>query len=162
MKHIIRAAVATLAACGLMGLGGASVSAQSAALEVGTLTCNVSGGGSFVVGSTKRLNCTFTGLGGQNDRYLGEISKIGLDLGVTAGGVIVWTVLSATSDLVPGALSGSYSGVGAEAAVGIGGGAKLLVGGSDSSISLQPLSLQGGSGLNVSVAVETMTLLVDG
>ncbi|MEO1282463.1 MAG: DUF992 domain-containing protein [Pseudomonadota bacterium] len=157
MKRLTAFACGCILSLGLP-LGVLPASAQSAVLEAGTLTCNVAGGGSFIVGSTKRLNCDFAGTGGQRDRYVGEISKIGLDLGVTGGGVIVWTVLAASNDLQSGALSGSYSGVGAEAAVGVGGGAKVLVGGSNQTISLQPLSLKGGSGLNVSLAVETMTL----
>lgn len=152
------ASVALAACLGTIGLGAHPAAAQDATLEVGTLTCNVAGGGSFIVGSTKSLDCKFTGLSGKSEHYRGSISKIGLDLGVTGGGVIVWTVFAAAQDLGPGALAGSYSGLGAEAAVGIGAGAKVLVGGSQRSISLQPLSVQGNTGLNVAIAVETMTL----
>lgn len=145
------------AALGVIWFHGAAM-AQNATLEAGTLTCAVAGGGSFIVGSTKALNCTFQGSGGQREGYEGEISRIGLDLGVTGGGVIVWTVLAASDTIESGALAGSYSGVGAEASVGVGAGAKVLVGGSNKTISLQPLSVQGQSGLNVAVAVETITL----
>ncbi|MEM1371590.1 MAG: DUF992 domain-containing protein [Pseudomonadota bacterium] len=154
-----------MVACGLVflgvsTLGGTDLRAQSADLQAGTLVCNVAGGGSYIVGSTKSLDCSFTGTGGLIERYIGRIQKIGLDIGVTGGSVIVWTVLAGTTDISPGALAGSYSGVGVDAAVGVGGGAKLLVGGSNNTISLQPLSLKGQSGLNVSVAVETISLSV--
>lgn len=152
------ASLSALATLALMAAGASAATAQDATLEVGSLTCNVAGGGSFIVGSTKSLDCTFAGLSGKTEHYRGSISKVGLDLGVTGGGIIVWTVLAASQDLGSGALSGSYSGVGAEAAVGIGAGAKILVGGSQHSISLQPVSVQGNTGLNIALAVETMTL----
>jgi hypothetical protein len=46
----------------------------------------------------------------------------------------------------PGAIQGTYSGVGAQATVGVGLGANVLVGGDGRSISLQPLSLEGQTG----------------
>jgi Protein of unknown function (DUF992) len=46
----------------------------------------------------------------------------------------------------------------AGAAVGVGGNANVLVGGSNSSIALQPLSLQGQTGLNLAVGVAALEL----
>ena len=48
---------------------------------------------------------------------------------------------------------------GAEATAGAGLGANLLVGGTGRSFSLQPLSVQGQTGLNFAAGVTTLTLI---
>ena len=49
-------------------------------------------------------------------------------------------------------------GVTAGGAVGVGAGANALVGGSDRSIALQPISVEGLTGLNVAAGVASITL----
>ena len=71
---------------------------------------------------------------------------------------MVWGVLAPTSGMPHGALAGSYGGVGAEATAGAGLGANVLVGGTGRSFSLQPLSIQGQTGLNFAAGVTTVTL----
>ena len=58
-------------------------------VKVGTLTCNVASGWGFVFGSSKDLHCTYRG-NGHFEHYTGSISKFGLDVGYTEGGVLVW------------------------------------------------------------------------
>ena len=58
----------------------------------------------------------------------------------------------------PGVLAGDYAGVSAEATVVVGGGANLLVGGSSKTITLQPLSVQAQTGLNVAAGVTSFQL----
>ena len=122
------------------------------------------GGLSFIVGSTRELHCVFqTRPGEEGERYEGEIKKYGLDIGFTDNAILTWTVLAPTRGLGIGALSGSYAGVAADASAAIGGGANVLVGGSNQTISLQPLSLQGQTGLNAAVAIAEVELhSVDG
>jgi hypothetical protein len=67
-------------------------------------------------------------------------------------------VFAPTRDIGPGDLAGNYGGMTAEAAVGVGGNANVLVGGSNSSIALQPLSLEGQTGLNLAVGVGALEL----
>jgi hypothetical protein len=55
-------------------------------------------------------------------------------------------------------LAGTYAGATASATVGVGVGANVLVGGSGNSISLQPLSIEGNTGLNVAGGIAQMTL----
>ena len=136
--------------------------AEAANVEVGVLTCKVSGGVGFVFGSTKDLDCVFEGLGGGKDRYVGSINKFGLDLGFTGSSYIVWTVLAPTAAVPSGALAGDYGGVSAEATVGLGVGANALIGGSSNSIALQPVSVQAQQGLNVAVGVAALSLRFDG
>ncbi len=127
-------------------------------VNVGTLTCNVASGWGFVFGSSKDLHCTFR----QNDRrtehYSGSISKFGVDLGYTEGGVLVWGVVAPSSDTRAGALDGDYVGATAGATVGVGLGANVLVGGFDQSFALQPLSVSDNRGLNDAAGIGSITL----
>jgi len=72
--------------------------------------------------------------------------------------VIVWTVVAPTVGLPPGSLAGTYGGATASVTVGVGVGANVLVGGSKDTISLQPISIEGGTGLNVAGGVASMNL----
>ncbi|HVC56412.1 MAG TPA: DUF992 domain-containing protein [Stellaceae bacterium] len=126
-------------------------------VNVGTLTCNVSGAWGFVFGSTRSLACTFSGLG-RVEYYAGKISKFGVDIGYTQGGVLVWTVVAPTANLGPGSLSGSYAGGQASATVGVGVGANALIGGSNRTVTLQPLSIEANRGLNVAAGIAELTL----
>jgi Protein of unknown function (DUF992) len=135
-----------------------SASAQSG-LQAGVLECRGSGSIGFVIGSVHEFTCIFRSADGAPIApYHGVVRKVGLDLGVTEGSVLAWAVFSPTRDLGPGDLAGSYGGVTAGAAVGVGGNANVLVGGSNSSISLQPLSLQGQTGLNLAIGVAALEL----
>ncbi len=127
-------------------------------IKVGTLTCNVASGWGFVFGSSKDLHCVFRGNNRHADHYTGSISKFGVDIGYTEGGVLVWGVVAPSSDVRPGALEGDYAGASAQATVGVGVGANALVGGLDKSIALQPLSVEGNTGLNVAAGIGSISL----
>jgi Protein of unknown function (DUF992) len=147
-------------AMGLIGLAaGASTSAHAqGGVRVGTLTCNVAAGWGFVFGSSKSLRCTFAPAPGRIENYAGTINKFGVDIGYTQGGVLVWAVFAPTANLAPGALNGNYIGATASATAGVGAGANALVGGSNSTISLQPVSIEGNTGLNVAAGIGSITL----
>ena len=137
----------------------AALPAQAADnVKAGILTCNVASGWGFVFGSSRDLKCNYTPKPGVFEHYSGNITKFGVDIGYTTGGVIVWAVLAPTSTPAPGSLAGSYAGGTASAAVGVGVGANALVGGMDKSFALQPLSLEGMQGLNVAAGIASMTL----
>ena len=72
---------------------------------------------------------------------------------------MIWSVFAPSGWVSRGALAGIYAGATAEATVGAGLGANVLVGGSDRSIALQPLSVQGQAGLNVAVGVADLILV---
>ena len=109
-------------------------------------------------GSSKDLHCTFRGSNGHREHYTGSVSKFGVDIGYTEGGVIVWAVFAPASDIKPGALQGGYAGATASATVGVGLGANVLVGGLDKSIALQPVSFEGNKGLNVAAGIGAISL----
>ena len=126
-------------------------------IQAGTLTCNVGGGPGFIIRSSRPLNCTYSGPVGP-EHYVGNIAKLGVDIGYLQGGEMIWAVVGQTAYPGPGSLAGSYGGVTASAAIGVGAGANALVGGSNRSFSLQPVSLEGQTGLDFSGGLATINL----
>jgi hypothetical protein len=118
----------------------------------------VSSGWGFILGSSKDLRCTFHPTKASGEHYDGSVKKFGVDIGYTNGGVIIWAVFAPTSDLKHGALAGEYAGATASASVGVGLGANVLVGGFDKSIALQPVSIEGNTGLNVAAGIGAIDL----
>ena len=92
------------------------------------------------------------------EHYAGSISKWGVDIGYTGKGKLIWAVFAPTSDVRPGAIEGEYAGASAQANVGVGLGANVLIGGLDKSIALQPVSVEGSTGLNVAAGIGQISL----
>ncbi len=129
--------------------------------EVGSLSCDVGDGTGYVFGSTRTLNCVFNPVeeGLADETYVGEIQRYGIDIGKTQNGQMSWLVLAPTeSEYSEGGLNGSYEGVSAEATVGVGVGANAMVGGSENTLSLQPISLNTQTGVNFAIGVGQITL----
>ena len=146
----------------MLALGTAfAAPAQAAGVKVGVLTCNVESGWGYILGSSKDIRCNYVPNSGLGEHYYGNIAKVGVDIGFTKGGVLIWSVIAPTSDLKPGALEGGYGGVSAQATVGVGVGANALIGGFDKSIALQPLSIEGNKGLNVAAGIGALNLKFD-
>lgn len=144
--------------CAVAALGlGLAAQAQAADVKVGTLSCHESSGWGFIFGSSRAVHCTFSN-GHHVERYNGSISKFGVDVGYQQSGVLLWSVLAPTSDPGRGALAGHYGGLTASAAAGVGVGANALIGGSSHSIVLQPLSIEGTTGLNIAAGIGELTL----
>jgi hypothetical protein len=156
MFRTIGLAAIVNAALGVV-LSAASPAQAQSGVVLGTLSCNVASGFGFVFGSSRAINCTFAGPG-RFEHYVGNISKFGVDIGYTQGGILLWTVVAPAASLAPGALAGDYVGGTASATVGVGIGANALVGGSNNSIALQPLSIETNQGLNVAAGIAEMTL----
>jgi hypothetical protein len=72
--------------------------------------------------------------------------KLGADIGYLCSGVIVLEVLAPAITIHEGVLAGHYVGASVGAAVGVGGGINVLVGEMRSSVSLQPISVEGDIG----------------
>jgi len=129
-----------------------------AGIKVGSLTCNVESGFGFIFGSEKTLKCTFAPNSGAGEHYTGTFSKYGIDIGYASQATLVWGVVAPTSDVRAGSLEGDYAGATAGATFGVGLGANVLIGGLDKSIALQPLSIQGNTGLNIAAGIGVITL----
>jgi hypothetical protein len=137
-----------------------AVPANAGQFKLGILSCDIGGGTGYVILSNKGLLCTFKPSGGgHREAYTGVVSKLGVDLGVTHQGALEWAVLALSSRYEDGQLAGNYFGVNAEASIVTGGGANLMVGGFQRSFTLQPLSVQAQTGLNLAVAVSGMQLV---
>ena len=146
-----------LSAMGIIIVSSMGAWAQSGA-NVGVLSCTVEGGIGLILGSSKEMECNFDPIdGSEPHHYSGRVGKLGLDIGITNESYISWQVI-ASGDLTPGSLAGNYVGASAQATAGVGLGANVLVGGSNESITLQPLSVQGQTGLNLAVGIGTMKL----
>jgi Protein of unknown function (DUF992) len=156
-KHrMVNRAVAALA----LVITCASVEPASAQqVRAGLLTCDVSAGIGLIITSQKELSCVFTPERSDISReeYDGTITKYGLDLGVFGRGVMVWGVFTGTV-AGPGFLAGDYVGASGEATLGVGVGANVLVGGSNRTVTLQPLSVSGQIGINIALGVASLHL----
>lgn len=147
-----------LFAISLCALSGSTATAQGSA-AVGQLVCTGAGKVGMLITSKQSFDCRFKPTGGRPAQaYRASETTVGIDIGVTGKTVLVWSVLAATPTIRPGMLNGTYTGVGADASIAVGGGANVLVGGSNNTISLQPLSGQGQTGLNIAGGVKSLTL----
>jgi hypothetical protein len=127
-------------------------------VRAGILQCQGGQNVGFVVGSVTSLECVFQSDGRRPEPYVATVRRIGLDLGVTGQTKFTWAVNAPNGRLGRGDLAGNYGGVGANASVGIGGGGNFLVGGPANSYALQPISVQGQTGLNVAAGVAGLEL----
>lgn len=155
MKKTVFAATAAIA---LMA-GAPMVSA--ATVDLGLLDCEVSAGEGFIFGSTKSIACTYTPSDSSlpSETYSGEIKRYGIDIGFTEKADMKWAVLAKTAGAYgPGALAGHYGGVGAEVTAALGVGTNVLVRDSTSDFILQPVSVQGQTGLNIALGVAELEL----
>ena len=123
MARYLRALVPiALLVCTVCGWTGISTKAQAQApaswTQVGMLTCKLNPSIGFVIFGHQSMECRFT----QNGRfppqaYEGALNTVGIDLGVSAGGVLGWAVFAPTAGPPPGALAGEY--VGATGEIGV-------------------------------------------
>jgi Protein of unknown function (DUF992) len=127
-------------------------------MRAGVLQCQGGQNVGFVLGSVTNLQCVFQSPGHRPDPYVATVRRFGVDLGITAQTQFSWQVTAPGGRLESGELTGSYGGVGANASVGVGGGGNFLVGGPNNAYALQPVSLQGQTGLNVSAGIAGLDL----
>lgn len=150
-----------LAACAVLPAAAQTAQAPTR-VQAGLLMCKVQPAVGFVLGSVREMTCEFqTGTPSAPKTvgaYKGTVARFGIDLGFTGPSTLGWAVFAPTSAPAAGDLKGSYVGVSADAAWGVGGGANVLLGGSNKTIVLQPLSLQGTTGMALAAGVSDLTL----
>jgi hypothetical protein len=159
MRHslLVAASLAAMAAS-LALASSAQAQAPMTRVQVGILECRGGASIGFVIGSVTNLGCVLRVEGVPDDRYVATIRKVGLDLGITEETALAWGVFAPVTRLGPGDLAGTYAGAQGSASLGVGGGGNVLVGGSNNSIALQPLSLQGQIGINIAAGLESLEL----
>lgn len=138
----------------------ASIAGAHAAppVRAGILQCQGGQNVGYVVTSVTSLECVFQSEGRRPEPYIATVRRYGLDLGVTAQTQLAWAVNAPNTRIARGNLAGNYGGVGANASVGIGGGGNFLVGGPANAYALQPISVQGQTGLNVAAGIADIQL----
>src|SRR5262252_585720 len=143
----------------LATLGPASAQATRNWTQVGILTCKLNPSIGFIIAGHQSMECRFTPANSAPPQaYDGAINTVGIDLGITAGGVLGWAVLATTGGIPAGALAGEYVGASGDLGIGIGAGANVLVGGSARTLALQPVSLEGSIAVNVALGVSALKL----
>jgi hypothetical protein len=158
----VRTSVQMLLVCACFGLTVFSTETHSQPAtwtQVGMLTCKLNPSIGFVIFGHQSMECSFV----QNpplppQAYEGALNTVGLDVGITAGGVLGWAVFAPTAGPPPGALAGTYVGATGEVGLGLGAGVNVLFGGSGRSFALQPVSLEGSVALNVTVGLSGLQL----
>jgi hypothetical protein len=156
-KTLVRGIAAASAAI-LIALAAQPSQARNG-VKVGVLKCNVAGNASFVFGSSRRLSCVYTPTDkGRPEFYDGRINRYGIDIGYISQGTMLWAVFAPAKTVRSGALAGDYGGITANVAAGHGVGANALLGGSQKSIALQPLSIEGVKGLNIAAGIASINL----
>jgi Protein of unknown function (DUF992) len=143
--------------CSFVLLASATAEARQP-FRAGTLTCDTGPRVGLVLGSRQEMQCVFLASDGQRHTYTGLIRRLGLDIGVTRGGTLLWRVFARNSQIGRGTLRGSYVGASGNVALGLGLSVKVLIGGSRRSIILQPLSVEGQIGLNLALGVTNLIL----
>jgi hypothetical protein len=131
---------------------------STARAKAGMLSCATSASIGLIVGSRQSMRCQFSPNFGNPEFYSGAITRLGLDLGFTAGGTMAWAVFAPTNQIGPGALAGTYVGASGDVSVGLGLGANVLFGGSNNTVALQPLSVEAQVGVNLALGVAGLSL----
>jgi hypothetical protein len=127
-------------------------------VRAGVLECRGGQNVGFVVGSVTSLECVFQSEGRRPEPYIATVHRYGVDLGFTQQTRFTWAVNAPSHRIARGDLAGNYGGVGANASVGVGFGGNFLVGGPANSYALQPVSVQGMTGLNVTAGIADIEL----
>ena len=141
-----------------LGLAVPALAHAEGGVQVGTLACSQQPGWGYVIGSSRRVSCLFSGPWGES-HYVGRMTEAGVDVGYHGESQMVWAVFAPTNRVGPGALAGQYGGATAGGAVVVGLSGNGLIGGSDRTIQLQPFSVTGNTGLSATVGIAGMTLV---
>ena len=127
--------------------------------QSGMLRCRLNPSIGFVIFGHQSMECRFVpSVAGPAQIYEGALNTVGIDVGVISGGGLAWAVLAPTSGVAAGALAGEYVGASGDIALGAGVGANVLVGGSQRSFALQPVSLEGSVALDVTLGLSSLHL----
>ena len=151
----------TLAALALSVMLAAPAQAQSPPswTQAGMLRCVVNPSIGFIIAGHQSMECNFTPNGPNPPQaYQGALNMVGLNIGISAGGVFGWAVFAPTAGIPAGALAGEYVGASGDIGLGVGVGANVLVGGSGRTFALQPVSLEGSVAVDVALGVSALKL----
>ena len=130
------------------------------AVKIGVLTCESVPGSHFsmLVHSSMDFECVIPHAGIQ-DRYRAQAGvALGVDTHWRKSETLRFSVFATHAGEPAGFLAGRFVGARASATLGVGGGAKVLVGGGERHITLKPIALSTSSGVGVSAGLAHLTL----
>jgi Protein of unknown function (DUF992) len=156
MRNHMRSLLVVLAAiCAVP----ASAQAPGPWTQVGMLTCKVNPSIGFIIAGHQSMECRFVpSTNSPTQAYEGALNMVGINIGISAGGILGWAVFAPTTGLPAGALAGEYVGASGDLGIGLGAGANVLIGGSARTVALQPVSLEGSVAVNVALGVSALKL----
>ena len=134
------------------------VDAQQTWTQAGMLRCALNPSIGFVIFGHQSMECKFQPVSGPVQAYDGAINTVGIDLGISGGGRFAWAVFGSAGGMPNGALAGEYVGASGDIGLGVGVGANVLVGGSNCSVALQPVSLEGSMAVNAVAGLSQLKL----
>jgi len=128
--------------------------------QVGMLTCKLNPSIGFIIAGHQSMECRYVPSNPADppQAYQGALNTVGIDIGVSAGGVLGWAVLAPTTGIPAGALAGEYVGASGDLGIGLGAGVNVLIGGSARTVALQPVSVEGSVAFNVALGVSGLKL----
>jgi hypothetical protein len=150
-----------LAALALIVMLAAPADAQAPGhwTQTGMLRCVVNPSIGFIIAGHQSMECKFTPNGPNPPQaYQGALNMVGLNIGISAGGVFGWAVFAPTVGIPAGALAGEYVGASGDIGLGLGVGTNVLIGGSGRTVALQPVSLEGSVSIDVALGVSALKL----
>ncbi len=157
-----------VAAAAMVGSLGFAIDAGAGErVKIGLLKCSISDTDDSVrnrrinifTPADRTLDCLFeSSTQYASEEYSGTFRRIGPVIGRVDTSNMIWAVFATGYGGENGKLEGVYRGVSAEATLGVGVGANVLVGGFDRSIALQPVSVQTQLGLNIALSGAALDL----
>jgi hypothetical protein len=143
----------------LVTVTGQTASQAQTWTQTGMLSCKLNPSIGFVIFGHQSMECQFVPTArGAPQIYEGALNTVGIDIGIVGTGGLAWGVLAPTAGVPAGALAGTYVGASGDIALGAGVGANVLVGGSNRSFALQPLSVEGSVALDVTLGLSALQL----
>ncbi|MGC1997435.1 MAG: DUF992 domain-containing protein, partial [Pseudolabrys sp.] len=108
IMHYHRLLLAPFALVATLAMPAAAQAPQSWT-QVGALSCQVDPSVGFIVVGSQSMRCLFTpNTTREREAYAGALNTVGLNVGISAGGVLGWAVFAPTAGLPLGALAGEY------------------------------------------------------
>jgi len=151
--------IITLALTGLTQFAARAQAPGQNWTQSGMLRCKMNPSIGFIIFGHQSMECRFIpSLPGLAQIYDGALNTVGIDVGVVGAGGLAWAVLAPTSGISAGALAGEYVGASGDVALGAGVGANVLIGGSQRSVALQPVSIEGSVALDVTLGLSALHL----
>jgi hypothetical protein len=153
--------IASAALAAAIALGAVMMPAKADTVELRLLESVVDGGTGFLFGSSKgpAFKHTPANASAAKEANFWVANTFDVDVGVTGASVFAWVVAAPTSNYryKPDLLADDCRCVSAEASAGAG--VNILVGGSDDTVSLQPLGVRAREGVNVAGGIAEIELL---